>query len=213
MASCGGEIDASKDAASAPMDGGAPNVDVRAPPAEAGRCTIDVSNYDQSCSSDSDCVNVAGKFTVQSGNYCEMFCMCAGDAISRVAVSQYIRDVSATPLGSGAIPQPLCGCGLYPQPCCAQGRCSTGGPCFEALMVDAAAKDQATDADAVPPGSFMCGLNTGPLDGGADAGEPWRWCTPPQSCLPFNGGWACCVQPNGGVSVCSAPVGAGEGGN
>jgi len=68
------------------------------------------------------------------------------------------------------------------------------------------------DAPTLPPGSFMCGLNIGPFDGGPEAGEPWRWCMPPESCVPFNGGWACCTsQPSGGLTTCVAPVANDDG--
>jgi hypothetical protein len=174
------------------------------PASEAGPCFIQASNYDQSCSVDTDCIGTAGKFPVQSGNYCQPTCLCGGDSINKKAVAQYIQDVSTTPVGSGAM-RLLCSCGLIlPPPCCANGYCTTLCPSMPMGVQDAEA---AQDAEVVPPGSIMCGLNTGPFDASMDARESWRWCTPPATCVPFNGGWACCDIPSsGGPTICSAPL-------
>ncbi len=172
------------------------------PASDSGACVIASSNYDQSCSLDSDCVGMAGEFPVQSGNYCQTMCLCGGDAINRSAVARYVQDVSMTPLGSGPTSAwGNCGCGQVGTPCCVHGSCTTSCPAT-VVVPDAG---PAGDAQGAPPNSIMCSLNGGPLDGGTDAGAPWRWCTPPSSCVPFNGGWACCSTSSSGPTVCSVP--------
>jgi hypothetical protein len=175
---------------------------------DAGNCFIDVANYDQSCSVDTDCVGAFSTVPVQSGNYCEPRCYCGGDAINKTAVDQYVHDVKMTPVGSGAL-FVACSCIEGPTPCCLGGQCTTvrcplprsSGPPY---VPDAGGTPS---AGAVPPGSVMCGLHVGPFDAGNDAGEPWRWCSPPESCVPFNGAWACCVGSQSNVpAVCSIPL-------
>src|SRR5580658_5981 len=106
--------------------------------ADAGTCSIEAANYDQSCSVESDCIGEvsvdSGPFSVTGlpvtfGNYCAAtMCFCGGGAISRKAVPQFIADVSKTPVGSGAIAPELCFCPQELPPCCANGRCTTS-PC------------------------------------------------------------------------------------
>jgi hypothetical protein len=181
---------------------------------DAGFCSIQTSKYEQTCSSDSDCVTMAGTFPVQSGDYCKPMCLCGGGTISIVAVAQYVADVSKTPLGSGAIPPEFCGCVLNGTPCCETGQCTFQCPVVPFIPAEAASNQMADAASGPPQGStVMCGLNLGPFDAGTDAGGPWRWCQVGESCVPFNGGWACCmIQPSGGFAVCAAPL-AGSAGN
>jgi hypothetical protein len=100
--------------------------------AEAPQCIISTSNYDQSCSVDSDCVSTvviddAGDYVfVKSGDYCKSMCNCGGDTISRDAVGKYTSDMLRTPLGSGAIPRLRCGCPAQFLPCCRSGTCLAG---------------------------------------------------------------------------------------
>lgn len=59
-------------------------------------------------------------------------------------------------------------------------------------------------ADAgMPAGSVLCSPTAGPLDASTavDAG-PTLWCTPPHSCEPFNGGWACCFFDTPSTTLC-----------
>lgn len=179
---------------------------------DGAACFILASNYDQSCAVDSDCIGTAGEFAVQFGNYCTKMCTCGGDAINKASASQYVADVSRTPLGSGALGQVVCSCGFEVPPCCQSGRCVEACPTVSATD-SGETEVQDANAEAVPPGSVMCGLDVGPFDAGKDAAGPWRWCPPPNSCVPFNGGWACCsVSSSGGVTVCSAPLADDAGG-
>jgi hypothetical protein len=83
-------------------------------------CTISASNYDQSCSTDTECAMVS------SGDYCDSDqCFCGGSAISVGALAQFSADVAKTPIGTGAIPAAFCGCPLEGPPCCRAGVCTT----------------------------------------------------------------------------------------
>jgi len=78
--------------------------------------TIEASNYDQSCSVDSDCV------LEPEGNFCEAGCTnCAGAAISVNAQAQYEADLASrisTPL--------ICPCPESLPAVCDNGKCTTG---------------------------------------------------------------------------------------
>jgi sulfatase modifying factor 1 len=87
-------------------------------------CTILASDYDQSCTSDSDCVGVT------AGNFCgsNPTCNCGGftDAISVNALAQFNADVAKTPSG----PQVTCPCPMPAEPpgttsavCCKNSTC------------------------------------------------------------------------------------------
>jgi hypothetical protein len=107
---------------------------------DAGACIISASNYDRSCSTNSDCVAYIygdgglelNGLPVQFGNYCVPGCLCGGDAINRRAVAQYVNDVLKTP----SLTEDLtCLCGVRIRPavdsgepggaCCLNGTCST----------------------------------------------------------------------------------------
>jgi hypothetical protein len=111
----------------------------------AGSCTganvqlIQASNYDQSCTTDSDCIGVG------LGNVCfKCDIDCPNAAINRSAQAQYRTDVAHSPANDAD-----CGCPTYPVgPCCIGGMCQFGSQC---LVADAAADtgaDAATDAAA-----------------------------------------------------------------
>ena len=91
-------------------------------PDAASACLIAGSNYDQSCSTDSDCVRV------DFGNYCKWLCRCGGDAINRGSFSQFTADIAMTPLGQGRVPG-VCSCGYIFGPCCRNAQCTTGTAC------------------------------------------------------------------------------------
>jgi hypothetical protein len=110
---------------------------------DAGACFIDITQYDHSCSVDSDCVSSVelncavwqGGFIprrgvnlfVGGGDFCGNVCNCdLGGAISRSAVAQYLADVSRTPVGSGQVPIPICNCPPpppLPNQLCVNGSC------------------------------------------------------------------------------------------
>jgi hypothetical protein len=91
------------------------------PDAESDGCTVSASNYDQSCTVDTDCVEVS------SGDYCSAAtCQCGGSVVNVGALAQFRADVSKTPLGSGALMSLPCGCPLAAGPCCRQGMCKAG---------------------------------------------------------------------------------------
>ena len=60
-------------------------------------CLVDSSNYDRSCSADSDCVRA------DFGNYCQWLCRCGEDAIDRASLARFNADVAMTPLGQGRV--------------------------------------------------------------------------------------------------------------
>jgi hypothetical protein len=156
-----------------------------------GYCAISTTHYDQSCSSNADCVNVAGSFPVQGGNYCQPMCLCGGAAINASAVDQYVADVMKTPLGSGAVPASACNCPDAGVPCCTGGRCSVS-TCEPFNLAP----------EIFPDGSTLCSEH-GPVDAGYDAGSA-LWCVPPTTCTSYNGGWACC-QPSGPNGIFCIP--------
>jgi hypothetical protein len=205
IAGCGGVVQERGSAEAGGPGASGPEAGAALGP-DAAACFIEATNYDQSCSVDSDCVGTGNGYSIQSGNYCQSMCVnCGRETINRLALAQYQADVAKTPVGSGAIPQEQCSCVMISPPCCANGLCAPS--CASVSTTDAALND-AGDAGAVPAGSVMCDLSRGPFDAGLDAAGPWRWCTPPENCVPFNGAWACCTVPSsGGTGACVAPVG------
>lgn len=85
---------------------------------DAGACMISASNYDQSCTADTDCEGVTSR------DYCVAGCLCGGSAINAGALAQFNADVSKTPLGSGALGGAACPCAPTPGPCCRAGQCT-----------------------------------------------------------------------------------------
>ena len=86
--------------------------------AYSGPCMISASNYDESCSVDTDC------WEVSSGDYCSAStCLSGGSAINIGALAQFNEDVSKTPLGSGALGSVFCGRRFSGGPCCRHGTC------------------------------------------------------------------------------------------
>jgi len=101
---------------------------------------ISASNYDQSCTVDSDCVQVS------AGNYCSATtCQCGGSAINVGALAQFKADVSKTPLGSGALMGAICGCPCESGAVCRSGQCQAafcGAPSADTLPACADAGGQ-----------------------------------------------------------------------
>ncbi len=130
---CGGSVadGPQRDAGVAPgpadASPGVPPLDAVAeagPDIDAAGCVLAASNYNQSCTVDTDCVPIS------TGNYCDpLTCMCGGvgDVISKNALPQFQADVAKTPIGSGAIQGASCGCPLFGLgACCVAGMCQFG---------------------------------------------------------------------------------------
>jgi len=119
---------------------------------------IQASNYDQSCTTNSDCIAVG------EGNACYVCEIeCTSAAINKSAESQYKADVAKTPAAEGGA---LCGCPAEFGPCCRGGTCHADLQCQNPLPVADAAAD--TGADAATDGG-------GSTD--ADACAPSGGCT------------------------------------
>lgn len=96
-----------------PGSGGSCSVTVDAgpPPADAAACVnIEVSTYDQSCTTSSDCVEVT------AGMVCTGECSCGGSLIN---VDGQPRYDEAT---AGIVPA-MCSCPTWGEPACVQDKC------------------------------------------------------------------------------------------
>ena len=130
---------------------------------DAAACTgtvIHASSYDQSCTTDSDCVAVA------EGNAC-IACgfNCANAVINVSAQAQYRADIANTPAGSSeSDPACVSGCPAEFVPCCRAGQCRTDSTCSMPAPADAGI--DATPDAASPPGlvDANAGLDTGATD-------------------------------------------------
>jgi hypothetical protein len=165
-------------------------------------CNIIASNYDDTCSADDDCIDVTSGGSVYFGSWCGAECLCVNGAINRDAEAQYVADVERTPIGTGAVRPPACGCPNAGLPCCRAGRCSLS--CRESTPATDAG-DETGGGSTLPDGSVLCGPS-GPGAGGGSA----IWCVPPQACTPYNGSWACCMP--AGVGTLCFPIDAGPSG-
>lgn len=99
------------DAGSGSSDGAAGD----AASSDAATCvTIDVSTYDKSCQTDSDCINVA------VGTICSGYnCLCGGAAISAGEQARYNAALASVQPGPG----PFCSCPYFGGPRCIQAQC------------------------------------------------------------------------------------------
>ena len=87
---------------------------------DAGACLFLASNYDQSCSVDSDCALVV------STDYCgDQVCQCPDSPISLAGRDKFNADIANTPLGSGMLQWPVCACEAPLPVCCSGGSCTT----------------------------------------------------------------------------------------
>ena len=87
---------------------------------DSAACEISASNYDQSCTEDTDCTEVT------SGDYCSPnLCECGGSAVNVGATDQFNADIAKASMGIDASSRFECPCvgPLFP-PCCFQGQCS-----------------------------------------------------------------------------------------
>jgi hypothetical protein len=166
---------------------------------EGSYCMIQASNYDQSCTTASDCTAVAGAFPVQFGDYCtaKSTCLCGDDAINKGSVTEYAANVSKTPLGMNP---GQCACPDEGTVCCLANKCGAGPSCNIRPQQDGGA--DALDS-ALPEGSVYCSAEAGPADAADGEG---RWCVSMQTCESLNGVWECCIDLGGQQTICSAPA-------
>jgi hypothetical protein len=139
---------------------------------------IQASNYEQSCTVDTDCVAVA------EGNFCYPGSTnCPGNAaISKSDYARYQADVAKT---NGASCYAPGNCGDESGPCCIGGKCQVGSQCANPVPTDAAA-DTGADAATADAGADAA------LDGGtADA----------DACAPSGGCTAACVAGRHNVTI------------
>ncbi len=218
MVSCGGSVASSDDGGkgadatwtSTALEAGGPRTD-GGTYADTGTdgarlvesCQIQSAAYDPSCSTDSDCVGTAGSFPVQFGDYCRPLCICGGDAINRDAASRYAADVARTPAGSGQIALLNCGCSAGFEPCSRNHTCVISDRACSSAATDSGPFD-IVDANSVIDGTVLYSLNAGPTDGATLDVGPTRLCAPPESCVTYNKGWACCGPVGVGV-LCFSP--------
>jgi hypothetical protein len=89
-----------------------------------GPCIFSADAFDQSCTTDMDCVGVSPSY------YCSPAqCGCSVITISRSALPKFNAAVAATPLGSGAVEGVDCGCPAIPDGmCCVNGTCQSVCP-------------------------------------------------------------------------------------
>lgn len=141
LAACGGTIDVAPDAGTHPdagvsgsgggsddasgssvlqEEGGRmPSTDaattIDAAGSDGATCVnIDVSTYDLSCQTDSDCINVS------AGTICSGYnCLCGGAAISAADQARYNAALGSVEAGPG----PYCSCPYFGRPRCLQAEC------------------------------------------------------------------------------------------
>jgi hypothetical protein len=139
VAACGGTIEVTPDAGTHPdasvsgsgsgddvsgssvleeAGGRMPSTDAAAVDAAASdgaTCVdIDVSTYDRSCQTDSDCINVS------AGTICSGYnCLCGGATISASEQSRYNAALASVQPGPG----PYCSCPYFGRPRCLQAQC------------------------------------------------------------------------------------------
>lgn len=82
---------------------------------DGGTCVnIDVSNFDTSCTADSDCIEVT------PGTICAGYtCICGGASISAADQARYDALLASVPRGEG----PGCNCPAFGIPRCLQSQC------------------------------------------------------------------------------------------
>jgi hypothetical protein len=87
--------------------------------ADGGQRPIVGSNYDQTCTTDADCVAIA------QGNACSVLSDCTA-AINNRSLARYMTDTAGTPCyGDGATD-----CMSTQYACCQAGICTVSGICF-----------------------------------------------------------------------------------
>jgi hypothetical protein len=98
--------------------------------------SIELSNYDQSCARDSDCVAIGvGPACVP----CDLSCPNA--AVNVAAHGKYLADVAMTPAASITGCTVSCALAVV-GPCCSGGKCHAGSICSGAVSGDASAETE-----------------------------------------------------------------------
>ena len=169
-----------------------PTSSAGAPANEAGpapSCMVDATDFDQSCTTDTDCRAVVTGYVCGGAQ-------CANAGINAKALQTYERAYPPRPPNTS---NTVVSCDDHA--CCRAGRCAAGTECAPtdagAPMVDA----------SEPPDlhyTVLCGEDTGPSDAGSAIPGVSRWCNGLEACTPFNGGWECCLD-KGPVQMCIAP--------
>jgi hypothetical protein len=153
-------------------------------------CMVAVTDFDQTCSTDGDCVAVA------SGNVCSTP-QCPNSAINASALKAFNQALRAAQ--EPGLNDQSFSC-TPNRPCCRGGRCAAPIAC-EPAEASAPAVDASGDLDY----TVLCVADAGIEDDGSAIPGVSRWCNGPETCTPFNGGWECCVITGAGVSMCVAP--------
>ena len=156
------------DGTHAAADAGRPD---SAPPGDghAGGCTaLPASRYDQSCSTDRDCVLV-GEVTACPATPCSF---CPSASINANALVQFQADIADDMASVPA--SETCNCPPVGIPCCRSGRCQQNGCSFPATDTLGAC----ADAGGVCTGAFYgCAFQQGPANSCAHPDEVC--CIPP----------------------------------
>jgi hypothetical protein len=119
--------------------------------ADGGEQPIQASNYDQSCTTDIDCVAIG------EGNACSLISPCPNAAINKGALGRYQSDIAQAPCYE------LAGCPAEFGPCCRHGSCQMD-TCYSTATADTL--PACADAGgACAPFVGQCGSNgAGPPD-------------------------------------------------
>lgn len=155
-------------------------------------CMVELSDYDQTCATDSDCV------AVRSGYVCGD--PCPNSAINVSGIDSFnVAYQAALPAHAPGGLGVVC---ASTQACCRAGLCAATTACEP---VDAAE----TAVEASPPGdlhlTILCVADAGAMDSGTEIPGLSRWCNGPEVCTAFNGGWECCTPAQGAFQMCTAP--------
>lgn len=125
--------------------------------ADGSERPILASNYDQSCTTDTDCMAIG------EGNACSLVGPCPSAAINKGAYSQYQSDIAQTPCYG------LSGCPSGSGPCCRHGTCGLNAACYSAADTLPACADAGGTCQPFVSG---CGsMGAGPPDACAYSDE------------------------------------------
>jgi hypothetical protein len=120
---------------------------------DASAQLIQASNYDQSCTTDKECVAVA------EGDFCSPGAgNCGNAAINMSSYAQYQADVAKTRAASCYAPG---SCGGGAGPCCSAGKCLLGSQCAPAVLPGDAAALIYPFTSNDPADSAVPALNSG----------------------------------------------------